>query len=150
MFLGFPAGSAGKESTCNVGDLGLIPGLGSSPGEGIGCSLQCSCLENPHGQRSLGGCSPWGHKESDTLTSQAQHSKLRAVPLPTHTFLLYPPSSEFPPITQICLATEASLFLSIFFGKRRTGGSGGGGGLEKHKKICAAGEALVRRHRSRA
>ena len=34
VFLGFPGGSAGKESTCNVGDLGLIPGLGISPGEG--------------------------------------------------------------------------------------------------------------------
>ena len=33
-FLGFPGGSAGKESACNVGDLGLIPGLGRSPGEG--------------------------------------------------------------------------------------------------------------------
>ena len=34
VFLGFPHGSAGKESTCNAGDLGLIPGLGRSPGEG--------------------------------------------------------------------------------------------------------------------
>ena len=46
MFLGFPGGSAGKESTCNVGDLGLIPGLGRSPGEGKGSPLQCSALEN--------------------------------------------------------------------------------------------------------
>ena len=46
MFLGFPGGSAGKESTCNVGDLGLIPGLGSSPGEGKGDPLQYSGLEN--------------------------------------------------------------------------------------------------------
>ena len=44
--LGFPGGSAGKESTCNVGDLGLIPGLGRSPGEGIGYPLQYSGLEN--------------------------------------------------------------------------------------------------------
>ena len=36
VFLGFPGGSAGKESTCNAGDLGLIPGLGRSPGEGKG------------------------------------------------------------------------------------------------------------------
>ena len=40
-----PGGSAGKESTCSVGDLGLIPGLGRSPGEGKGYSLQYSCLE---------------------------------------------------------------------------------------------------------
>ena len=40
--MGFPGSSAGKESTCNAGDSGLIPGLGSSPGEGIGCPLQYS------------------------------------------------------------------------------------------------------------
>ena len=44
--LGFPCGSAGKESTCNVGNLGLIPGLGRSPGEGKGYPLQYSGLEN--------------------------------------------------------------------------------------------------------
>ena len=66
VFLGFPGSSDSKESTCNVGDLGLIPGLGRSPGGGHGNPLQYSCLENPHGQRSLVGYSPWGHKESDT------------------------------------------------------------------------------------
>ena len=43
----FPTGLDGKESTCNAGALGLILGLGRSPGEGNGNSLQCSCLENP-------------------------------------------------------------------------------------------------------
>ena len=42
----FPCGSAGKESTCNAGDLGSIPGLGRSPGEGKGYPLQYSGLEN--------------------------------------------------------------------------------------------------------
>ena len=46
VFLGFPGGSAGKECACNVGDLGSIPGLGRTPGEGDGCPLQCSGLEN--------------------------------------------------------------------------------------------------------
>ena len=46
VFLGFPGGSAGKESACNVGDLGLIPGLGRSSGEGNGYPLQYSGLEN--------------------------------------------------------------------------------------------------------
>ena len=46
MYLGFPAGSAGKESACNVRDLGSIPGLGRSPGEGKGYPLQYSGLEN--------------------------------------------------------------------------------------------------------
>ena len=44
--MGFPGGSDGKESTCNVGDPGSIPGLGRSPGEGNGNSLRSSCLEN--------------------------------------------------------------------------------------------------------
>ena len=59
--LGFPCGSAGKVSACNGGDLGLIPGLGRSPGEGKGYPLQYSGLEN-----SMDLYSPWGHKESDT------------------------------------------------------------------------------------
>ena len=45
--MGFPGDSDSKESACNVGDLGLIPGLGGSPGEGNGNPLQYSCLENP-------------------------------------------------------------------------------------------------------
>ena len=64
--VGFPDSSAGKESTCNAGDLGSIPGLARSPGGGHGSPLQYSCLENPHGQRSLAGYSPWGRKEVDT------------------------------------------------------------------------------------
>ena len=47
VFLGFAGGSDGKESACNEGDLGSIPGLGRSPGEGNGNPLQYSCLENP-------------------------------------------------------------------------------------------------------
>ena len=69
----FPGGPDSKEITCNVGDLGSIPGLGRSPGGGNGNPLQYSCLENPYGERSLAGYSPSGHKESDT-TDQAQHS----------------------------------------------------------------------------
>ena len=46
VFLGFPCGSAGKESICNAGDLGPIPGLGRLPGEGKSYSLQYSGLEN--------------------------------------------------------------------------------------------------------
>ena len=46
VFSGFPCSSAGKESACNVGDLGSVPGLGRSPGEGKGYLLQYSVLEN--------------------------------------------------------------------------------------------------------
>ena len=57
---GFPDGSAVKESTYDAGDPDLIPGLRRSPGRGNGNPLQSSCLENPHGQRSLAGYSPKG------------------------------------------------------------------------------------------
>ena len=59
QYLGFPGGSDCKESACNVGDLGSIPGLGRSPGEGNGYPLQCSGLENSmdcivHGVQTVG------------------------------------------------------------------------------------------------
>ena len=54
VFLGFPCGSASKESACNVGDLGSIPGLGRFPGEGIGYPLQYSSLENSMDVQSMG------------------------------------------------------------------------------------------------
>ena len=92
VFLGFRYGSARKESACNAGDLGSIPGLGRSREEGKGYPLQYTGLENSmdcivdgvaeldtteqlslhftsvflpgkfHGQRSLAGYSPWDHK----------------------------------------------------------------------------------------
>ena len=57
-------GSDGKESACNAGDLGLIPGSERSPGEGNG---------EFHGQQSLEGFHPWGHKELD-MTEQLAFS----------------------------------------------------------------------------
>ena len=58
-----------KNPPANAGDAGnagSITRSGRSPGGGHGNLLQYSCLENPHGQRSLAGDSPWGHRESDT------------------------------------------------------------------------------------
>ena len=74
--VGFPGGSGGKESTGNVGNLGSIPGMEQSPGGRHGNPLQYSCLENPHGQRSLASYSPWGRKELDVTErlSTAQHT----------------------------------------------------------------------------
>ena len=60
-----PCDSDGKESACNAGDQGSIPGSGRSPGERNGNPLQYSCVENSM-ERSLVGYSPWGHKELDT------------------------------------------------------------------------------------
>ena len=63
---GFSSSSVGKKSACNAGGSGSIPGLERSPVEGIDYPLQYSCLQNPHGQRSLAGYSPRDHgKESD-------------------------------------------------------------------------------------
>ena len=56
--LGFPGGSDGKEFVHKTGDLGSIPRSAGSPAEGHGSPLQYSCLENPHGQKSLAGYSP--------------------------------------------------------------------------------------------
>ena len=63
--MGFLGSSSGKETACNAGDLGSVPGLRRSPGGGHGNPFQYSYLENLHGQRNLAGCSPWGPKESD-------------------------------------------------------------------------------------
>ena len=57
---------SGKESACQVGYAGLIPGLGRSPGEGNGNLLQYSCLENPMDRGACRLHSPWGCKELDT------------------------------------------------------------------------------------
>ena len=67
-----------KNPPANAGDMrdtGSSPGLGRFLGESHGNPLQYSCLENPHGQRNLVGCSPYGHKESDT-TEAAEHAHM--------------------------------------------------------------------------
>ena len=61
-------------------DTGSIVGLGRPHGGRHGNPLQYSCLENPHGQRSLARYSPWGHRESDTTAGRAQT---------TATFIIY-------------------------------------------------------------
>ena len=71
VFLGFPCGSAGKESACNAGDLGLIPGLGRSPGEGNGHPVQYSGLENSM------DCIAHGVSKSETQLSLHSLLKLK-------------------------------------------------------------------------
>ena len=74
VLLAFPHGSDSKVSTCKAGDLGSIPGLGRSPGEGNGNPLQYACLENPMDE---GGYSPWGHKESDMTERLNRERRLK-------------------------------------------------------------------------
>ena len=66
--------SEDKASSCNAGDPGSIPGLGRSPGEGNVNPLQYSCHGESHGQRSLVGYSPWGHKELDPTERLHTHT----------------------------------------------------------------------------
>ena len=68
-----PPANAGE-----VGYAGSIPGLGRSPGGGQDNPFQCSCLENPHGQRSQMGYSPWGRKESD-MAEATEHAHREGV-----------------------------------------------------------------------
>jgi len=76
----FSCGSDGKESACNVEDLGLIPGLGRSPGGGHGNPLPYSCLESPHGQRGLAGYSLGGRKGLGT-TGQLSTDSATVLPM---------------------------------------------------------------------
>ena len=71
-----------KESTCNEGDLDLIPGLGRIPGAGPGRPLQCFCLEKRHGQRSLAGSSQWGREELDMTEQPGTHTSVPTVQCP--------------------------------------------------------------------
>ena len=102
---GFPSSSAGKESTCNVGDLGSIPGLGRSPGEGKGCPLQYFGLENfmdciVHGAAksrtrlsefhfhfSFLDFMPWACPIANRTLSRKQNRQQRSVAIKRHSYL---------------------------------------------------------------
>ena len=95
--LGFSDNSESKESACNVGDLGSIPGLGRSPGGGHGNPLQYLCLENPHGQRSLADYSPWGQEldMTDQLSTTQHKTTLgQTKPVPWRNACKPQPESE--------------------------------------------------------
>ena len=73
---GFPGGSVVKNSPANAGDVGWIPGLGRSPGEGNGNPLQCSCLENPM-DRGAWWATVHGVAESETIEQLKNNNLLR-------------------------------------------------------------------------
>ena len=83
VFLGFPCGSASKESACSAGDLGSFPGLGRSPGEGKGYPLQCSDLENSMDYTVHGVSKSQARLSDFHFTSwQREHVSLAPAPLP--------------------------------------------------------------------
>ena len=91
VFLGFPCGSAGKEPPCNAGDLGSIPGLGRSPGEGKGYPLQYSSM----GSRQTGK-SDWikvPPLSPHLITSLCSHTRIRKLPWRRK----WQPTPAFPP-----------------------------------------------------
>ena len=79
--MGFPSGSGGKESASNAGDLGSIPDLGRSPGRGHGNPHHYSCLENSHGEMSLAGYSPRGHKVRHDWVTKHIHTVFVSIAL---------------------------------------------------------------------
>jgi len=76
--VGFPGGSDGKESACNVGDLGSISGLGRYPGEGNGSELQYSCLENSKDRGAWWAVVHQGHKELE-MSEQLIHTAPKVI-----------------------------------------------------------------------
>ena len=72
--MGFPGGSAGKESACNEGDLGSTPGLGRSPGEGKGYPLQYSDLENSMDCIVHGVAKSWTRLSDFHFTSREKYN----------------------------------------------------------------------------
>ena len=78
MVIGIPRGAGVKNPPVHAGDTGdagSIRGSGRSPGGGNGSPLQYSCLENPHGQRSLASCSPRGYRELDVTERACRHTQ---------------------------------------------------------------------------
>ena len=116
----FPCSSVSKESACNAGNLGSIPGLRRSPGEGNGNPLQYSCLENPHGQRSLADYTAHGVTLWWVFAIHWSESAMgvRVSPLPEPR--LQPPSPSHPSGLSQCTGLECpvshiELRLVIYF-----------------------------------
>ena len=106
--MGFPSGSDGKESACNAGDLGLIPGLRRSPGGGHSNPLQYSCLENP---MERGAWQATVHGVTKNQTRLSDFTSLHFIHV-SMTFSQIIPPSPSPTESKSLLCTSASLLLS--------------------------------------
>ena len=100
--MGLSGDSAGKESACHSGNLGLIPGLGRAPGSsplvllsGNGYPLKYSCLENSMEKRSLAGYNPWCRRESDMTKQLTLHFQKAIYPYLQEQKLIYDFISHF-------------------------------------------------------
>ena len=91
--MGFPGGSDSKESALNAGNLGSLPGLGRSPGGGIGNPLQYSCLGNPMGRGAWKAAVHGVAKESGTTDQLKQQQQLKPVCLDNQNPTLLDPVS---------------------------------------------------------
>ena len=105
-------------SSEDIRELGSIPGLGRSPGGGIGNPLQYSCLENPHGQRSLGVYSPKSRKESNT-TEATDHTRTHHPEYSLQGVILK--LQYFGHLMQRADSLEKTLMLGKIEGRRRRG-----------------------------
>ena len=109
VFLGFPGGSDGEESACNVGDLGLIPGLGRSLGELSGNTLQYSCLEDSmdrDGQATVYGIAV----RHDWATNTHAHTSAFKVP-----WWVFSCPKNLPCTTNLSLSPTSNHRWSIYF-----------------------------------
>ena len=98
VFLGFPCGSAGKESTRNVGDLGSIPGLGRSPGEGKGYPFQCSGLEHSMDCRKGHNWVTFTFTHNEWISQQCYFDNSPLIFCVTTFWVSFPQASHFLPV----------------------------------------------------
>ena len=108
IYMDFPGGSEGKESACNAGDLGSIPGLGRSPGEGNGNPLQCSCLENPM-DRGAWRAADRGRRESDVT----EHISVCTSLLLSQFVLRLLPLCVHKPVLDVCVPVLACVAIQM-------------------------------------
>ena len=109
LLVGFPGGSDGKESVCSVGDLGSIPGLGRSPGEGNGNLLQYSCLENSM-DRSVWWATVYGLAASWTqLSDQAAEWFICTLSVAWWPWWPFLPVTQHQPCAKSCARALGSL-----------------------------------------
>ena len=124
--MGFPCGSADTESACNVGDLGLIPGLGRSPEEGKDYPLQCSCLEHPR-DGGAWWAAVYGVARLETTEATWQRQQQTDFLMLSHQ-VMYSTAMHFMALFSLTLVDYSSPLPLSYFTRLQLGGRGGGNG----------------------